>query len=105
MQLAGATYKTPEKIGALPAADIAERLRRLLLDPAAYSALLAAIRADKGVTKAKLCDVYRKLFQRSGGVRATMPREELLQLLADERLVLDRQGLLAGLTRPAIAAE
>jgi hypothetical protein len=100
-----ALAERPERARRRPdAASIAARLRAVLMNDGAFAAELANVKADRSVTKALLAQVYKQLYQRTGGIRASAPRAEILQLIADERLILMRHGTLSALLAPREAA-
>lgn len=87
-------------------ADTVQSLRTVLMDDARFARAVADLGANRSATKAFLAEVYLALFQRSRGVRATAPREEIIQLILDERNILRRHGTLEALTRlDTVAAE
>lgn len=77
---------------------IAAELRGLLHDGPAFSQRVRELATQRSVTKAMLAEAYRRLYRRQGGVRATAPKAELVQLLIDERNILQRHGTLQALT-------
>lgn len=81
-------------------------LRRVLLDDAKFLQAVRALQANRSVTKLFLMKLYSALFQRTGGLRASASREEIVQVILDERNVLRRHGTLEALTRvETVAAE
>lgn len=90
---------TPEAASTSPndPARIAQELRGLLQNDAAFAQRARELATQRGVTKAVLAEVYRRLYRRQGGVRPTAAKGELIQLLIDERNILKRHGTLEAL--------
>lgn len=104
LQMLGSSAAATETSDAV--ARIVETLRAALMDEKRYFDAVSQLAAQRHVTKAMLIQVYKGLFRRSGGIRASAPRSEVVDLLIDERNVLNRYGVLDSLTRPAdVAAE
>jgi hypothetical protein len=81
------------------AVEISEDLRGALNDDKRFRDKMAELASSKPVTKAILADVYKLLYRRQGGLRSSASREEVLQLITDERSVLRRHGTLSALLR------
>jgi hypothetical protein len=87
-------------------APIVDSLRRILMDERAFPIAVRELAAQRRISKAMLVRVYLDLYRRKRSIRASAPREELVQLLIDERNVLHRYGVLESLARPNnVAAE
>lgn len=76
-----------------------EVLRAALRDDQQFRTELARLSARREATKASLVAIYKQLYRRTSGVRSSISREEILQLISDERNILKRHGTLDALAR------
>lgn len=86
---------------------IVSNLRAALSDDRAFDKQYEALVEDKGITKAALCDVYNKLFGAGRRIPSKATRNDILQMIADERTIRVRNEKMGGMLgrRPPVAAE
>lgn len=80
--------KTPKVIETTDAGE----LKRVLLDDGAFERELDRVAANKKLTKATLLGVYKDLFGSLSGVPTKSTREELVDLIRRERIIVARNA-------------
>lgn len=86
--------------------EVVEVLETAFDDDKAFEKKLEEFASIKGVTKPMLKEVFKTLFDRTGGVSSKATRDELVRLIGDERNIIVRDKKAAAmLGRRPVTAE